>query len=53
MLEHTFHVLCACHDVLSPTEVVRMDVVLSIKKNVLHFNRDFSVSVDLSVNHVL
>ena len=38
-----------CHDALSPTEVVQLDVLLSLVLGVWHCNKDLNVSVDLSL----
>ena len=38
-----------CHNGLSPTEFVRLDVLLSKILDVLHCNQDSNVSVDLSL----
>ena len=41
--------LVGCHDALSPTEVVQLDVLLSLVLGVWHCNKDLNVSVDLSL----
>ena len=49
---HTWCPLVGCCDALSPTEVIRLDVLLSKILNVLHSNRDLNASVDFSLKIV-
>ena len=53
LVEECFsHTLCprvGRHDAPSPTEFVRLDILLSIFMDVLHCNRDSNVAVDLSL----
>ena len=46
---HTLCPLVGCHDALSSTEIVRLDVLLSKVLDVLHSNRDLNASVGLSL----
>ena len=46
---HTLAPRVGCHDALSPTEVVRLDVLLSIVLDVLHCNQGLNSSVDFSL----
>ena len=41
--------LVGCHDVLSPTEIVQLDVSLLTLLDVLHYNQGLNASVGLSI----